>query len=170
MLMLAGFGRRVWAQAVPLRFRPLARPVVLALEDLATPWRARQFVADGITLSSAATPNQPIRITGAVVRTAGGDNQPERFTAICMRCPHEGCDVEFVPDPSSLPQDVKNEIGRVVANSVYICQCHNSTFQAEDGARLSGPAPRGLYRFRVTQVSDAAVEVGEVEEDMLLFV
>ena len=81
--MLAGFGRRVWAQGLPRRFRPLARPVLVPLEDLATPWRARQFVADGVTLSSAATPNQPIRITGMVVRTAAGDNQPDKFTAVC---------------------------------------------------------------------------------------
>lgn len=167
--MLAGFGRRVWAQAVALRFRPLARPVVVAIEDLATPWRARQFVADGVTLSSAATPNVPIRISGAAVRTAPAGSAPEHFSAVCLRCPHEGCEVEFVPDPRSLPQDVKDEIGHPVANSVFLCQCHNSTFQAEDGARLSGPAPRGLYRFRVTNVTEAAVEIGEVEEDVLLF-
>ncbi|MDO8680265.1 MAG: Rieske 2Fe-2S domain-containing protein [Acidobacteriota bacterium] len=170
MLMLAGVGRRVWAQALSLRFRPLARPVMVPLDDLVTPWRARQFVADGVTLPSAATPNQPIRFTGMVVRTAAGDNQPETFTAVCVRCPHEGCDVEFVPDPASLPQDVKNEIGRPVAHAVYLCQCHNSTFKSEDGTRLSGPAPRGLYRFRVTSVKDAAVEIAEVEEDLLLFV
>jgi Rieske Fe-S protein len=170
MLMLAGFSRRIWAQAFTLRFRPLARPVVLPLEDLATPWRARQFVADGVTLSSAATPNQPIRVTGMVIRTAAGGNQPDRFTAVCLRCPHEGCDVDFVPDPNRLPQDVKDEIGHAVSNSVYICPCHNSTFKAEDGERLAGPAPRGLYRFRVTGVSDTAVEIAEVEEDVLIFV
>ena len=38
-----------------------------------------------------------------------------------------------------------------------------------EGERLGGPAPRGLSRFRVTAVTDAAVEVGEVEEDVLLF-
>jgi hypothetical protein len=36
--------------------------------------------------------------------------------------------------------------------------------------RPSGPAPRGLYRFRVTSVKDAAIEIAEVEEDLLLFV
>ena len=168
MLMLGGFGRRLWAQAIPLRFRPLARPVVVPLEDLATPWRARQFVADGVTLSSAATPNQPIRVTGMVVRTADG-NQPDRFAAVCLRCPHEGCDVDFVADPNRLPQDVKDEIGHAVANSVYVCPCHNSTFKAEDGERLAGPARHGLYRFRVTGVSDTAVEIAEVEEDVLIF-
>ena len=169
VLMLAGVGRRVWAQALALRFHPLARPVLVPLEGLSRPWRARQFVADGVTLSSAATPNQRIQVTGMIVRTATGDNQPDRFAAVCVRCPHEGCDVDFVSDPNQLPLEVKNEIGHVVEHAVYVCPCHNSTFKAEDGSRLAGPAPRGLYRFRVTSVSDAAVEIAEVEEDVLIF-
>ena len=170
MLTLAAVGRRVWAQAVARRYRPLAAPVVVALADLATPWRAKGFVADAVTLPSAATPNRAIRLSGMVVRMAGDDNQAARFTAVCVRCPHEGCDVDFVPAPKSLPQDVKDEIGHAVDRSVYLCPCHNSTFTAEDGARLSGPAPRGLYRFGVTRVNDATVEIGEVEEDLLIFV
>jgi Rieske Fe-S protein len=170
LFILAGFVRRVWAQGPALRFRPLARPVVVPLEDVATPWRAWQFMADGVTLSTAATPNQPIRVGGMVVRTAADGNQPDRFAAVCVRCPHEGCDVDFVADPKQLPQEVRDEIGHPVTNSVYICPCHNSTFKAEDGERLAGPAPRGLYRFRVTSVSAAAVEIAEVEEDVLIFV
>jgi Rieske Fe-S protein len=168
-LMAAGFGRRVWTQALALRFSPLARPVLVPLEDVTRPWRARQFVADGTTLSSAARPNQPIRVAGAIVRTAIDDNQPDRFAAVCTRCPHEGCDVDFVPDPNQLPTELKAEIGHVVEHAVYVCPCHNSTFRAEDGERLAGPASRGLYRFRVTSVTDAAVEIAEVEEDVLLF-
>jgi Rieske Fe-S protein len=167
-LMLAGFGRRVWGQGFVLRFQPLARPVVIPLESLAAPWKAQQFVADGVTLSSAASPNQPIRVTGMVVRTGTG-NDPATFAAVCLKCPHEGCDVDFVQDPNRLPPEVKQEIGHAVEHSVYECPCHNSTFMAEDGERLAGPAPRGLYRFRVTKVTDAAVEIGEVEEDVLLF-
>ena len=72
--------------------------------------------------------------------------------------------------PERVAADVKDEIGHAVDHSVYICPCHNSTFKAEDGARLSGPAPRGLYRFGVTSVNDAAVEIGDVEEDLLIFV
>ena len=172
MLVLAGFGRRVWAQqqAITLRFRPLARPVVVPLENLAAAWRASPFVAEGVTLSSAATPNQPIRVSGMVVRTSAGDHDPDRFTAVCVRCPHEGCDVTLLSDPNRLPQEVKDEIGHAVEHAVYVCPCHNSTFKAEDGERLAGPAPRGLYRFRVTSVSDAAVEIAEVEEDVLIFV
>ena len=141
MLILAGLGRRAWTQGLAFRFRPLARPVVVLREDLATPWRARQFVADGVTLSSAATPNQPIRVAGMVVRTAADGNQPDRFTAVCLRCPHEGCDVDFIADLTRLPQEVKDDIGHAVKNPVYICPCHNSTFKAEDGERLAGPAP-----------------------------
>lgn len=168
LLALAGVGRRAWAQA--LRFRPLARPVVVPLAALATPWRARPFMADGVTLATAATPDQPIRISGMIVRTAGGGNQPDRFAAVCVRCPHEGCDVDFVQDPATLPPDVKADITEPLEHGVYVCPCHNSTFKAENGARLAGPAPRGLYLFRVTNVTDAAVEVAEVEEDVLIFV
>jgi Rieske Fe-S protein len=170
LLVLAGFSRRVWAQAFAPRYSRLAQPVIVSLADLSTPWRARQFVADGVTLSSAATPNQPIRIAGMVLRTVAGDNQPEKFSAVCVRCPHEGCDCDFVSDPNSLAQDIKTEIGHSVDHSVYVCPCHNSTFKAEDGERIVGPAPRGLYRFRVTRVTDTAIEIGEVEEDKLIFV
>lgn len=168
MLIVAGFGRRAWAQGLELRFRRLAEPVLVPSDDLATSWRARPFVAAGVTLPSAASPNQPVRVTGMVVRTAAG-TRPDCFAAVCVRCPHEGCDVEFIADPSRLPREVTDEIGRAVEHGLYLCPCHNSTFEAEDGTRLSGPAPRGLYRFRVTNVSHAAVEIAEVEEDVLIF-
>ena len=44
---------------------------------------------------------------------------------------------------------------------VYVCPCHNSAFAAADGRRLGGPAPRGLYRFRVTDVTETSVVIGE---------
>ena len=173
-LILAALGaaRRLYAQGAPfLRYRPLARPVAVPLEDMLTRWRSRLFVADGVTLDTAATPNQPIRIAGMVVRTGpAGDNTADRFQAVCLRCPHEGCDVDFVADPSTLPPEVVAEVGHPVTEPVFVCPCHNSTFTADTGERLAGPAPRGLYRFRVTNVTGAAVEIGEVEEDLLIFV
>jgi Rieske Fe-S protein len=154
----------------PLRYHRLAQPVLVPLADLAVPGRARQFVAEAVTLASAAKPNQPIRVSGMVVRTAAGDNQADRFRAVCVRCPHEHCDCDFIADPSRLPPEVVDEIGHAVREPVYVCPCHNSTFNVEDGERLAGPAPRGLYRFRVTGVSDAAIEIAEVEEDVLIFI
>jgi Rieske Fe-S protein len=168
--VLLGFGGRLLAQGFPLRYRPLARPVAVPLANLATLGRAFPFVADGVTLASAAIPNQPIRITGMVVRIAAGDDQPERFRAVCVKCPHEGCDVDFVAEPSRLPPEIVNEIGHRVTEPVYVCPCHNSTFKADDGERLAGPTARGLYRFRVTGVNATYVEIAEVEEDVLLFV
>jgi Rieske Fe-S protein len=165
---LLGLGAIVRAQiSRVLRYRPLLQPVAVALDAVAIPWRARPFIADAVTLPSAATPNQPIRISGMIVRTAAGE-QADRFSAVCVRCPHELCDVDYVDDPKRLPQEVVNEVGRLT-EPVYVCPCHNSTFKV-DGERLSGPAPRGLYRFRVTAVSSAAVEIAEVEEDVLIFV
>lgn len=166
--------RQLLAQA-GTQFRPLARPTVVPLDDLSSAWRARPFIADGMTLPSAANPNQPIRVSGSIVRIgdAGGAGKatpsPDQFNAVCLRCPHEGCDVEFVRDPKSQPPEAFAELPSIPTEPVFICPCHNSTFKASDGARLGGPAPRGLYRFHVTAVTEKTVEVGEVEEDVLLF-
>ena len=174
--------RRLFAQA-GIAFRPLARATVVPLDDLSAAWRARPFVADGTTLPSAATPNQPIRVSGTIVRigetgaagkaggagNAGGTPSPDQFNAVCLRCPHEGCDVEFVRDPKTQPPEAFAELPSIPTEPVFICPCHNSTFKASDGARLGGPAPRGLYRFHVTAVTEKTVEIGEVEEDVLLF-
>lgn len=46
--------------------------------------------------------------------------------ALSSACPHEGCSVAW--------RDETND---------FFCPCHDSTFAA-DGARVSGPAPRGL--------------------------
>lgn len=170
VVFVAGWARKLGAQAAAPRFRPLSRAVVVPLDDLASPWRARQFVADAVTLSSAANPNQPVRISGMVVRTAAsGDARADQFCAVCVKCPHEHCDSDFVRDPKSLPAEVLQDIGKPLQDPVYLCPCHNSTFRADDGERLAGPAPRGLYRFRVTNVTGTTVEIGEVEEDVLIF-
>ena len=77
--------------------------------------------------------------------------------------------MEFVRDPKTQPPEAFAELPAIPTEPVFVCPCHNSTFKASDGERLGGPAPRGLYRFRVTAVTDKTVEIGEVEEDVLLF-
>ena len=166
---LLAFMRRLWAQrAWRSRYRPLARPVLVPLAEVSVPWRTRRFVAQAVSHSSAANPNQPIRINGMLVRTAAGDDRPDRFKAVNVVCPHEQCEIDFVTEPSQLAPEVVAEIGPV-KDPIYLCPCHNSTFTVTEGKRLGGPAPRGLYRFRVTDVSSAAVEIGEIEEDALIF-
>lgn len=102
-----------------------------------------------------------------VARVTAGDDA-EHFNAVCVVCPHEQCDVDFVADPGELDSSVVEEIGDV-NSPVYLCPCHSSTFAMAGGERLGGPAPRGLYQFRVTGVTQTHVEIGEVEEDVLLF-
>ena len=55
-------------------------------------------------------------------------------------CPHEGCEVSWDQ-----------------ARSRFACPCHESFFTA-DGARISGPAPRGLDALP-TRVQDGKLQV-----------
>ncbi len=169
-LVLAGLADRLRAQGrrFRIRYHPLSRPVLVPRETLAAPNRARRFRATGVSLPTAAVPGQPVRVNGMVVRTSDVDDAPDRFRAVCVVCPHERCEVDFVGDPADLHADVIAETGPV-DEPVYLCPCHNSAFAAGDGRRLGGPAPRGLYRFRVTDVTATSVVIGEVEEDVLLF-
>ena len=141
---------------------------MIPLTLLEVPWKPRRFVARGVSPPTAANPGQPVHANGLVVRVSDDDDAPHRFEAVCAVCPHEQCEVDVISDPADLDPAVVDEIGPV-EGAVYLCPCHNSTFTVTEGRRLGGPAPRGLYRFRVTAVTDAAVEIGEVEEDVLLF-
>jgi hypothetical protein len=48
-----------------------------------------------------------------------------------------------------------------------VCPCHFSVFNpVSDGALISGPAYRGLYRFKV-QVEQDIVKITQVEEGVL---
>jgi Rieske Fe-S protein len=59
-------------------------------------------------------------------------------------------------------------MGQKPMNPLFECGCHFSVFDAaQEGARLSGESPRGLYRFRVTGVRDDMVEITEIEEAAL---
>ena len=169
-VLFAGFGSRLRAQARRFRrrYHPLARPVLVPRETLTAPGRARRFRASAVSLPTAAAPDRPIRVNGMVARISDADDAPDRFRAVCVVCPHERCEVDFVGDPADLHPDVIAETGPV-DDPVYLCPCHNSAFAVADGRRLGGPAPRGLYRFRVTGVTETSVVIGEVEEDVLLF-
>lgn len=168
-LAVLGAGRALLAQGRRrLRYLPLTRPVRVPLAALPAPGRVRRFIAQGVAPPSAANAGEPVRVNGMVTRVSEGADAAERFKAVCRVCPHEQCEVDFVADPADLDPIVLEEIGEL-RQSVYLCPCHNSTFATADGGRLGGPAPRGLYQFRVTGMSGTHVEIGEVEEDVLLF-
>jgi hypothetical protein len=37
----------------------------------------------------------------------------------------------------------------------------------ENGAKIVGETPRGLFRFRIAGIVDGAVEIGEIEAEAL---
>lgn len=59
--------------------------------------------------------------------------QAGTYTALDAKCPHQGCAVTFVSPSAG-----------------FRCPCHDSVFTST-GARVSGPAPRGLTEIPVTE-------------------
>jgi cytochrome b6-f complex iron-sulfur subunit/menaquinol-cytochrome c reductase iron-sulfur subunit len=72
---------------------------------------------------------------GAVWLVRRGD----AVTALSVVCPHLGCSVNSAPD------------------GTFACPCHTSAFAA-DGARVAGPAPRGMDAL-ATRIEDGVVAV-----------
>lgn len=165
-LMLFGLGRRVWAQlaSASVRFSPLTTPVRIPLDAVATPWHPVAFTAETVLPPAAAVPGQRVRLDGMILRKSTGDNSADRFTALCMICPHETCLVKFFNDPIVAAEMSDG----ATKDPIFSCGCHRSVFDASEGAKLAGPTHRGLYRFRVAEVSAADVVISEVEEELLL--
>lgn len=74
--------------------------------------------------------------SGVVVVTQPADGQ---FKAFSGRCPHQGCPVT-----------------EVLENTIF-CNCHGSTFDAETGDRMEGPAPVGLTPVAISVEGDQIV-------------
>ncbi len=158
--MLLGFGRRAWAQITDdaLRYAPLSRPVRIPLDAVATAWQPAPFTAEAMTPATARTTSRRVLMSGVLLRRPNPESQP--LTALCLTCPHEQCKVDLVTDPSQLARLMGG-----ATHPLFECGCHASVFDPlQDGARLAGETPRGLYRFRITSVTETAVEIGEIEE------
>jgi Rieske Fe-S protein len=152
-LALLGFGRRTWAQLAnpssPIRYASLTRAVTIPVDAVATPWRPVPFVAE----STAS--GRRVLISGLVFRT------DTELSALCVTCPHEQCQVELITDGARLA----TMAGGKATHPLFECGCHFSLFDAaNDGARISGETPRGLYRFRIGSVHDGLVEITGIED------
>ena len=149
-LTLVAFARFAWAQAksaAPIRYAALSRPVRIPLQAVEVPWTPVSFVAE------AMAPRR-VLISGVLFRTDAN------LSALCVTCPHEQCQVDLVTDEARLARMP----GSTSSHPLFECACHQSVFDAaNEGARLSGETPRGLYRFRVGGVTDGFVDIGEVE-------
>lgn len=153
---LLGFGRRAWAQlanpASPVRYVPLTRPVTIPVSAVNTPWQPVPFVAEGRTES------RRVLISGVLFRNH------TQLSALCVTCPHEQCQVDLVTDAGRLARMTDPK----TTHPLFECGCHFSVFDAaQDGARISGESPRGLYRFRIDGIRDGMVEINEIEEAAL---
>jgi Rieske Fe-S protein len=159
-----GFGRRVWSQATTVaeKYARLVAPVRVPLEGLTTPWNPVTFAAAANLPAPTGASGQQIRIDGVLLRTASGDDHPDRFRAFCLICPHESCAVKFVSDVN-MAADLS---GGAASGPVFSCGCHRSLFDGKEGAKLTGPVHRGLYRFRIDEISNGTVVIGAIEEDL----
>jgi Rieske Fe-S protein len=84
--------------------------------------------------------------TGVYVRYEGADEAKQHtFLVLAVNCAHLGCPVEWFPE-----------------SGLFMCPCHGGVYYA-DGARASGPPPRGLYPcvYRVRQAR--GVELLEIQ-------
>ena len=162
-LALFGFGRRMLAQMTassgPVSYAPLTRAVKIPLTAVATPWSPVPFVAEAhfqpTGPGATAGTERRVLISGVLFRTEAN------LSALCVTCPHEQCQVDLVTDVERLARMP----GNVSSHPLFECGCHFSVFDAaNDGARLSGETPRGLYRFRIAGVHDGFVDIAEIEE------
>lgn len=169
-LVLAAFRRQAWARAVvapaapaqaqngdaAIRYAPLTRPVRIPLDVVAAPWHPSPFVAEARAPATSNEPGRRVLITGMLFRTDAG-----KLSALCLTCPHEQCQVDLVTDSKRLVRMT----GRQPVQPLFECACHFSVFDpAREGAKVSGETPRGLYRFRVTDIVGGVAEINEVEE------
>ncbi len=168
-LALAGLGRRARAQVArdPIKFATLTRPVSIPIQNVAIPWRPVTFVAEAIAPATPTAQPRRVLISGMLFRRGnptGAVDAPvllEELSALCVTCPHEQCQVDLVTDQAQL-----GRMGRGTAtHPLFECGCHLSVFDAaEDGARISGETPRGLYRFRIGAIKGDTVEITEIED------
>jgi Rieske Fe-S protein len=110
----------------PLRRRPKPAPTgsaqpIATVNDLPM---SKPVKLDVISQRVDAWDRSDATVIGAVWLTRKPDGSVMALSAVC---PHLGCSVGFDE-----------------ARKVYACPCHASAFSVQDGARIFGPAPRGL--------------------------
>jgi cytochrome b6-f complex iron-sulfur subunit len=77
-----------------------------------------------------------------------GDDSPGGLIALYHKCPHLGCTVPWRPD-----FNFDNRKGW------FRCPCHGSTYSADGGVKVFGPAPRPMDVFPITVEADNSLTV-----------
>lgn len=165
-----GFGRRGFIKSlltlvvVPWRallarafdeagYTRLKQVVSIPLDRIDKPWTHVSFNA---VLDGAGDVDKILK--GVLVRT-----RRENLQAFCIYCPHEICMVELKQDTGGIKLDRQDHVD----HPVFVCPCHFSVFDPlQQGASISGPAHRGLYRFYLEETEDS-IEIIGVEDGVL---
>jgi len=152
-----------------VRYAPLTAPVRIPLDAVKAPWEPAPFRAEGVAPPARLRQGyggqaRRVLLSGVLFRRVTKDERPP-LSAVCVTCTHEQCQVDFIAETTALPRT-----DHLMTHPVFLCGCHSSVFDAgDDGAWIAGPAPRGLYRFRVRGDGDT-VEITDVEEEALFAV
>lgn len=151
----------LWGALVS-RYRKLSRPVTVAWREVASVWQPVWFDARVRAPKPSASGSSELLLKGVLLRIPD-PRGATRLKAFCLTCPHELCQVGYVREPGQVRLDPAER----PEHPLLVCPCHFSIFDpAEDGARLAGPTPRGLYRFRL-KAGSRKITITEVEEDAL---
>lgn len=169
-----------WA-ALRSKYRKLTQPVVLSGKDATKLWHPVWFDARVPARDPKASTGPNVFLKGVLLRlpkdekgslesswiTTRGSQPNGRVStsleAYCLTCPHEQCQVSYMEDTAT----VRLESAAKPDHPLLVCPCHFSAFDpAAAGARLAGPASRGLYRFRLKTEAENII-ITEVEEDVL---
>jgi Rieske Fe-S protein len=78
--------------------------------------------------------------TGVFVRYDGDAEGRRQFMVLAINCAHLGCPVSWFPQ-----------------SGLFMCPCHGGVYHA-NGARASGPPPRGLFHC-VWRIRDEQLEI-----------
>ena len=131
--------------------------ISLPLSDLAGVWKSREFEA------WVSSPGGDKLLKGLLLRVSEPVQDDTGLRAFCVYCPQEICEVALVQDTSK----VRLDSGAVPEHPLVVCPCHFSAFNPlADGVNISGPAFRGLFRFRVI-TRDDRIHITQVEKKAL---
>jgi Rieske Fe-S protein len=156
-------GSALPTSAAETAYRELKQPVSVLLSAVEKPWQSAGFSAWARKPATADADASDLLLKGVLLRVRKPVEDDVGLRAFSLHCPHELCYVQLVEETEA----VRIESGPKPENPVLVCPCHFSVFDPrERGRLLTGPAGRGLYRFRF-EVRDNVVEIQEVEEAAL---